>query len=210
MSEATLIHPGAAEGNTWLKSYYFTRAAFSVVWVAAAFTLADSMFGIVAALLLIYPAWDAAANLVDAQRNGGLARNPTQALNAVASGLVTVAVAVALTTSMNAVLGVFGVWASLSGVLQLATGVRRWKSCGAQVPMVLSGAQSAIVGILFIKQASSPEVPSVADIAPYAAFGAFYFLVAALWLAVSDIRSRVIATQPGVDTERKVVNSRRE
>jgi hypothetical protein len=33
-------------------------------------------------------------------------------------------------------------------------------------------------------------VPSVADIAPYAAFGAFYFLVSSGWLIVSAARRR--------------------
>jgi uncharacterized membrane protein HdeD (DUF308 family) len=178
------------DGNQWLTRYYVARAAFSIVWVAAAFTLATSMSAIVGALLLIYPAWDAAANIVDAQSNGGVKRNPTQTLNAAVSAVTTGAVALALATSMNAVLGVFGVWASLTGLLQLATGMRRWKRFGAQWPMILSGAQSALVGLLFLKQANAPEVPSIAAIAPYAAFGAFYFLVSALWLTVTDARRR--------------------
>jgi uncharacterized membrane protein HdeD (DUF308 family) len=190
MTEYLVTKPKSSAGNRWLKSYYFTRAAFSVVWVAAAFTLADSMSGIVGALLLIYPAWDAAANLVDARRNGGVIRNPTQLLNAAASGVTTVVVAIALAMSMNAVLGVFGVWAALSGLLQLATGIRRRKGSGAQWPMIISGAQSTFVGIMFLQQANSAEIPSIAAIAPYAAFGAFYFLVAALWLTVSDARRR--------------------
>lgn len=188
MTETVVAKPNSSEGNRWLKSYYFTRAAFSVVWVAAAFTLADSTPAIVGALLLIYPAWDAAANLVDAQRNGGVKRNPTQLLNAAVSGVTTAAVAVALAMSMNAVLGVFGVWASLSGLLQLATGLRRRKGSGAQWPMILSGAQSTGVGIMFVLQANSAEIPNITAIAPYAAFGAFYFLVAALWLTVSEAR----------------------
>lgn len=188
MTETVVAKPNSSEGNRWLKTYYFTRAAFSVVWVAAAFTLADSMPAVVGALLLIYPAWDAAANLVDAQRNGGVQRNPTQLLNAAVSGVTTAAVAVALAMSMNAVLGVFGVWASLSGLLQLATGIRRRKGSGAQWPMILSGAQSTAVGIMFVLQANSAEIPRITAVAPYAAFGAFYFLVAALWLTVSEAR----------------------
>lgn len=190
MTETIHEKPDTADGNKWLTGYYVTRAAFSVAWVAAAFTLATSMPAIVGALLLIYPAWDAAANLVDAQRNGGVKRNPTQTLNAVVSAVTTGAVALALGTGMNAVLGVFGVWAALTGVLQLATGVRRWKRFGAQWPMILSGAQSALVGLMFLKQANAPEVPSIAAIAPYAAFGASYFLVSALWLTVTDARRR--------------------
>jgi uncharacterized membrane protein HdeD (DUF308 family) len=189
MTQTIHEQPGAADGNNWLTRYYATRATFSVVWVAAAFTF-SSVSAIVGALLLIYPAWDAAANLVDAQRNGGAKRNPTQTLNAAVSAVTTSAVALALATSMNAVLGVFGVWATLTGLLQLATGVRRWKRLGAQWPMILSGAQSALVGLMFVKEANAPEVPSIAAIAPYAAFGAFYFLVSALWLTVTDARRR--------------------
>ncbi|MGE2722426.1 DUF308 domain-containing protein [Mycolicibacterium celeriflavum] len=140
------------------------------------------------ALLLIYPAWDALANAVDARQNGGLRANPTQTFNTAVSCLTTVAVAVGLAVSMNAVLGVFGVWATLSGLLQLATGVRRWKHVGAQWAMILSGAQSAVVGAMFLGQAAGPATPSAADIAPYAAFGAFYFLVSAIWLTVSAAR----------------------
>jgi uncharacterized membrane protein HdeD (DUF308 family) len=96
---------------------------------------------------------------------------------------------------MNAVLAVFGVWAALSGLLQLATAVRRWKRVGAQWLMIVSGAQSAAAGTMFLRQAGAPEAPSVADIAPYAAFGAFYFLVSAVWLTVSAARRRRTATR---------------
>lgn len=33
-------------------------------------------------------------------------------------------------------------------------------------------------------------MPGIADVAPYAAFGAFYFLVSAIWLTVADARRR--------------------
>jgi uncharacterized membrane protein HdeD (DUF308 family) len=178
------------QSDHWLKSYYAWRAAFSIVWVVAAFTLGKNLPLVAAMLLVIYPAWDAAANYVDAQRNGGLKRNRTQSLNLVVSGVTTAAVAIALGTSMNAVLGVFGVWAVLSGLFQLATGVRRWKSHGAQWAMILSGAQSMLAGAFFVVQANSAAAPGITDIAPYVAFGAFYFLVSAVWLTVSDMRLR--------------------
>ena len=179
-----------ADNNAWLKRYYITRAGFSIVWVAAAFALANSATAIVAALLLIYPAWDAIANVIDARRNGGLRRNPTQAFNAGVSTVTTIAVAVALTQGMNAVLGVFGVWASLSGLLQLGTAVRRWKTSGGQWPMVLSGIQSTVAGASFVVKAGAPAVPQITEIAPYAAFGAVYFLISAIWLTVVDARRR--------------------
>ncbi|WP_292975511.1 DUF308 domain-containing protein [Mycobacterium sp.] len=169
--------------DTWLARYYSVRAAFSIAWVAAAFALASSTPVIVSALLLIYPAWDAAANLVDAHRSGGLTRNPTQLVNAVVSVGVTAAVAVA--NSPHAVLTTFGVWAIFSGLLQLATGARRRRGNGGQWPMILSGAQSTLAGAMFVAKASAPHVVTITTVAQYAAFGAFYFLVAALWLARS-------------------------
>ena len=193
MIATNINQPNSLQKNNWLKSYYFSRAAFSIVWVTAAFTLAKGMPPLAALLLVIYPAWDAIANLVDTQRNGGRKQNPTQALNVAVSGVATAAVAITLGISMHAVLGVFGVWAALAGVFQLGTGVRRWKTYGAQWAMVLSGAQSVLAGVFFIKQANGATAPSIADIAPYAAFGAFYFLVSALWLTVSDVRRRQAA-----------------
>ncbi|MFJ7439603.1 DUF308 domain-containing protein [Methylorubrum thiocyanatum] len=171
----------------WLSSYYFLRAGVSVGWVAAALTVGRAAPPAAAALLVAYPAWDAAANLIDARRSGGLAANPSQSLNAAVSGAVAVAVALALGWSLHAVLAVFGVWAILSGLLQLVTGLRRWKA-GAQWAMVLSGAQSTLAGGFFVKLAAGAASPGITDIAPYAAFGAFYFLVSAVWLRLAMIR----------------------
>lgn len=183
--ETNLIQSSTA----WLKSYYFTRFTVSTAWVLLAFTVAKTIPPLAATMLVAYPAWDALANFVDAQRTGGLNRNKTQLLNFVISIITTVVVAIALGKSMNAVLAVFGVWAVLSGLFQLATAVRRWKS-GAQWAMVLSGAQSALAGIFFVKMADSAATIDITNVAPYAAFGAFYFLVSAIWLTVSDARRK--------------------
>ena len=177
-----------ADRERWLKQYYFIRAAFSVAWVVAAFAAGASSAAVASALLVLYPAWDAAANFVDALRSGGFNQNRTQALNVVVSLATTAAVLIALQMSMNLVLAVFGAWAILSGLLQLGTAVRRWKSYGAQWAMVLSGGQSALAGGFFIFQATSPAVPSIANVAGYAGVGALYFLVSAVWLTVSEWR----------------------
>jgi uncharacterized membrane protein HdeD (DUF308 family) len=91
---------------------------------------------------------------------------------------------------MHRVLAVFGAWAILSGLLQLGAGLKRWKRFGAQWAMVLSGAQSALAGAFFIFQAGLPAMPSIATVTGYAGFGAFYFLVSALWLSVGAARRR--------------------
>ncbi|WP_028135838.1 DUF308 domain-containing protein [Bradyrhizobium japonicum] len=184
------IAPGTTDQAQWLRQYYFLRGAFSVAWVVAAFAIAPSSAVIAAALLVAYPAWDAAANYLDALRSGGLSQNRTQGLNVLVSLATTIAVILALQVSMNWVLGIFGAWAILSGLLQLGTAVRRWKRFGAQWAMVLSGSQSALAGGFFIFQASMPVVPSIADVAGYAAVGALYFLVSAVWLTVGTWRRR--------------------
>jgi uncharacterized membrane protein HdeD (DUF308 family) len=171
-----------------LKRYYFLRAGVSVVWVAAAFTVGVANPVAAGILLVLYPAWDAFANARDALANGGLRANGAQALNLVVSAVTTLAVLLTLRSGMHAVLTVFGAWAVLAGLLQLAAGVRRWKAYGAQWAMILSGAQSALAGVFFIKQATGPATPSIATIAPYAAIGAIYFLISAVWLAVKNRR----------------------
>lgn len=176
----------APRGNDqWLKLYYFSRAAFSVLWVAGALTIGRHSFAVAAALLVLYPAWDALANVIDAARSGGLAANRSQAINVAASSVMTIAVILALTMNMNWVLGAFGLWAIFSGLLQLGTAVRRWKTSGGQWAMILSGGQSAVAGAIFMSQAQMPQEPSISTVAGYAGVGAFYFLVSAIWLSVS-------------------------
>jgi len=177
--------------SSWLRSYYFVRALFSIGWIVAAIvsaTLSGSQSALASVLLVIYPAWDAVANLVDARVNGGLKANPAQSLNVAVSTITTLAVIVAVLNSTYAVLAVFGVWAILSGLLQLSAAVRRWRIYGAQWVMVLSGAQSALAGAFMISKSFAAAPPSILDIAPYAGFGAFYFLLSAVWMTVAAYR----------------------
>ena len=177
------VNPAPADRERWLKTYYFVRAAVSLVWVVAAFTVGQHDLPLATAMLIAYPLWDAAANYWDASRSGGLVHNRTQMINVVVSLITTVVAAYALFDGMTWVLGVFGAWATLAGLLQLGTAVRRWK-IGAQWAMILSGGQSALVGALFITQAHTPILGSVKTLAGYAALGAVYFLISAIWLSV--------------------------
>jgi uncharacterized membrane protein HdeD (DUF308 family) len=174
----------------WLRQYYFVRTAFSAVWVALAFSIGQHTSAVAAALLIVYPAWDALANYIDMSRSGGMAKNRTQMINGVISVVTTVAVIAALQVSLNAVLAVFGVWAILAGLLQLGTAIRRWKQLGAQWAMILSGGQSALAGAFFIAQAHAMTAPALDRIAGYAAVGAVYFLVSAVWLTVGQLRRK--------------------
>lgn len=186
MSAQMSVQNRVQSSNGWLKSYYYLRFAVSAAWVAVAFAVAKNVPPLAAVMLVAYPAWDALANYVDAQRTGGLGSNKSQLLNVVGSIVATIAVAIALGRSMNAVLAVYGVWAVVSGIFQLVTALRRWKTNGAQWAMILSGAQSALAGLFFVSMAGGTEAIGIVNVAPYAAFGAFYFLVSAVWLSVSD------------------------
>ncbi len=191
-SLAPVQTPAPTTGSTltgWLRTYYFLRAAVSVAWIALALLVGRADATAAAILLIAYPAWDAIANYLDARKNGGLRSNMSQAVNLAISAMTTLAVAVALGIGMGAVFAVFGAWAALSGLLQLITAIRRWKSAGAQWVMVLSGAQSALAGGYFVVLAMAGTAPGIAAIAPYVAFGAFYFLVSAIWLSVRIARS---------------------
>ncbi len=164
-----------------LRNFYYLRAIVAFAWVAIVFAAAKAPPLVAGTLLVIYPAWDAIANVIDARRSGGLAANPGQRFNALTSIITAVAMAVAFTLRGNegGVL-VFGMWALLAGLFQLAVGIRRRK-LGGQAFMMISGAQSALAGVHFVFKAFD-NAPSVAQIAPYAAFGGFYFLLSALWL----------------------------
>ncbi len=188
MNETTL-HANATTQDGWLEPYYYVRAAFSIAWIGLAAAFGTGFPPLAAALLILYPAWDALANLADGRRSGGILSNRPQAINVLVSLAVAVAIAAAL-PNMHRVLAVFGAWAILSGLLQLGAALRRRKHSGAQWAMILSGAQSALAGTVFIHQAGGQATPSIATVIGYAGFGAFYFLVSALALSIKGRRLR--------------------
>lgn len=165
-----------------LRNFYFLRAGVAFAWVAAVLLSAPASAALTATLLVLYPAWDALANVLDARRSGGRQANPGQTFNALVSAATAVAMGIAFALHGNAggVL-VFGAWALLAGLFQLAVGIRRRK-LGGQAFMMISGAQSALAGVFFVIQ-SFGAAPTLAQLAPYAGFGGLYFLLSALWLS---------------------------
>ncbi len=167
------------ERAAWLRKLYFIRAAFSLAWVALAFTVAKQSAPLATALLVAYPAWDALANLMDVRQTGGAAANPTQVANIWISAIVTAAVTLSPALGWHIDLAIFGSWAILSGLMQLVTAIRRRKTNRGQWVMMLSGAQSALAGGFFVSQQGS-AAPVLQTIAGYAMVGAAYFLVSGL------------------------------
>ena len=179
------------ERAAWLRKLYFVRAAFSFVWVALALTVARQSPLLATGLLIVYPAWDALANWLDARMTGGLKANPTQTLNMWMSTVVAIAVTVSLARELQIALIIFGAWAVVSGLLQLATAIRRRKSNRGQWVMMLSGAQSALAGGFFISQQGG-SAPVLQTLVGYAAVGAVYFLISGLVILFANRGAKAV------------------
>lgn len=164
-----------------LRTLYFGRAAFSIVWVSLLLLFVKSSPTITGLLLLLYPTWDVAATFFDIRANRGASSKLPQYVNIGIGIITTVAVSVALKQGVPTVLIVFGAWAILTGLIQLVLGLRRRRELGGQWPMMLSGGQSVIAGVSFIAMAQAPTM-GIINLAGYSAFGALYFLIAAFRL----------------------------
>jgi uncharacterized membrane protein HdeD (DUF308 family) len=183
----------AAETARSLRTLYFIRAAFSITWVILVALLAKTSFGIASVLLIIYPAWDVIGTFLDIRANSSssVSKMP-QYINAAISTITTVAVGLALQKGVPEALMVFGAWAILTGLIQLILAIRRRKLLGGQWPMIISGGQSIIGGTSFILLAHDPTM-GITSLAGYAAFGAFYYLLAAFRLSKANDNTLVTA-----------------
>lgn len=182
----------AVETASSLRTLYFTRAAFSIVWVVLVAALAKTNVTIATILFIIYPAWDALATFFDIRANPPSANKTPQYVNIAISIITTVAVIIALQKGIPEALIVFGAWAILTGLIQLILGLRRRKQLGAQWPMIISGGQSMLAGVSFVIMAHAPN-QGITTLAGYAAFGAFYFLLTAFRLTKTINATQVVA-----------------
>ncbi|TSJ44107.1 hypothetical protein FO440_08010 [Mucilaginibacter corticis] len=165
-----------------LRKLYFIRAAFSITWVILVALFAKTSPGIGSLLLIIYPAWDVVGTFLDIRANKNSPSKTPQYVNLVISSITTVAVGIAIQKGVPEALMVFGAWAIGTGLIQLILGLRRRKLLGGQWPMIISGGQSMLGGTSFIILAHDPT-KGITSLAGYAAFGAFYYLLAALRLS---------------------------
>jgi len=177
-----IIDSTAVKTARSLRSLYFARAAFSIVWVILISIFAKTNSSIAAILFIIYPAWDVFATYLDIRANPPQVSKTPQYVNAGIGVLTTIGVALALHKGVPAALMVFGAWAIITGLVQLILGLRRRKELGGQWPMIISGGQSMLAGSVFIAMANLPTM-GISNLAGYSAFGAFYFLLAAIRLS---------------------------
>ncbi|WP_229253977.1 hypothetical protein [Dyadobacter sp. NIV53] len=176
------INGQAQQTSRALRQLYFIRVAFSVTWVILVILFAKTSFQIASILLIVYPAWDVIGTFLDIRANRHSSSKTPQYINAVISAVTTAAVILALQEGIPEALMVFGAWAILTGLIQLVLALRRRKLFGGQWPMIISGGQSTIAGISFILMAHDPAM-GIVNLAGYSAFGAFYYLLAAISLS---------------------------
>jgi hypothetical protein len=155
------------------------RAAVGLVWavvvaIAAGSAGMDLSAGL-ALLVTAYPVIDVVASLAEAAQGGPAAGRLR--FNAAVSTLAAAGLAVAAFGSdVSAVLAVFGAWAIVSGLIQLANAIQRRRTGAREIPMLISGGLSAIVGIAIIASSRGDD-PRLDTLAGYAAFGAVLFLI---------------------------------
>ncbi len=102
-------------------------------------------------------------------------------MNIAISIITTILVIIALQKGIPEVLMIFGAWALLTGLIQLVLGLRRRKVMDGQWPMILSGGQSMLAGVVIFAMAHSPN-QGISNLAGYSLVGAVYFLIAAIRL----------------------------
>ncbi|MGI5201305.1 hypothetical protein ACQEU6_06870 [Spirillospora sp. CA-108201] len=179
----TITAPAATGVAPTLRRLYFVRFGFALVWAALLFPTASSINPLTAVLIVLYPAFDVAAAIVDARSarvdvSGGSAQGLY--VNIAISTLATVGLAVALASGIPAALRVWGAWAVVAGIVQLVVAVRR-RRLGGQWAMIASGAISVLAGTSFFLMASREDA-SLSNVAGYALLGGVFFLVSALRL----------------------------
>lgn len=158
------------------------RAVLALLWAVAVLAAVgddvprtgSAVPAAAAALLAAYPLIDVVASLLGAGAPGAARRalRVNAAVGVVAAGAVGLA---AFGADAGATLAAFGAWAVVAGALQLAVALRR-RSTGRGLPMVLSGALSAVAGLGFVAAGGRAEA-DLRMLAGYMVAGAVFFLV---------------------------------
>jgi uncharacterized membrane protein HdeD (DUF308 family) len=172
-----------------LRSLYLIRVIFSLIWVALVFTTSASLKStdtptvVAAVLLVVYPLWDVVATLLERRMAGTGSTSPVSAINMALGLAATIGMIIAVLFTIGTALLVFGIWALLSGAIQLVVAIRRRRTVGAQWPMIISGGLSVLAGAAFAAMSGS-ATSGLSTVAGYSAFGAFWFLVSVIALSL--------------------------
>jgi uncharacterized membrane protein HdeD (DUF308 family) len=175
--------PGSSAFISTLRGLYVIRFAVAVVWAVLLFLTAGHAGPALTLLLIVYPLVDAAAVVVQLRSEGrGNAPRPAEWINVALSVLAGIALGVTSGISTGAVLVAWGLWAALSGILQLVTAILRRHS-GGQVPLIVSGAISIVAGVAFLAQGIQ-GAGTATQVGGYAILGGIFFLISAIRLSL--------------------------
>lgn len=163
-----------------LRTLYFVRFGFAVVWAVLVMLTASTLNPVSVALLVLYPLFDVAAAVIDFRSSAATRTRAPLYVNMGLSLLTAIGLAVAATSGIPSVLRVWGAWAITAGIVQLIVALLRYR-LGGQWPMILSGGISTLAGTSFILMASGAKA-SVTGIAGYAILGGVFFLISAIRL----------------------------
>jgi uncharacterized membrane protein HdeD (DUF308 family) len=133
--------------------------------------------------------WDAIATLLERRLAGTGSTSRVSAINMALGLAAGIGMIIAVFSTIGTALLVFGIWALLSGAIQLVTAIRRRRAVGAQWPMIISGGLSVIAGASFAAMSGS-AASGLATVAGYSAFGAFWFLVSVIALTLRARRAQ--------------------
>ncbi|WP_152364613.1 hypothetical protein [Microlunatus speluncae] len=183
MSTSVANAPAAAEsarGTKALRTLYYVRFGFAVVWAGLLLLTASALGPVSIALLVLYPLFDVAAAVIDFRSSGATRPRAPLYVNMALSLITAVGLAVAATSGIPAVLRVWGLWAITAGIVQLIIAIQRYR-LGGQWAMILSGGISVLAGTTFILQAGGANA-SLTTLAGYATLGGVFFLISAIRL----------------------------
>ncbi|WP_433199690.1 hypothetical protein ACQP00_27440 [Dactylosporangium sp. CS-047395] len=176
----TVAAPGLSTTASALRRLYFVRFGFAIVWAAVMIPLAKDLNPLTTALLVLYPLFDVAAAVVDARASRSTGSPVLLYVNIAISLLAAIGLAFAGASGVPAVLRVWGAWAVVAGLVQLAVALPR-RRLGGQWPMIISGGISVLAGGSFIAAAAADD-PALTNAVGYAIPGAIFFLIAAIRL----------------------------
>jgi hypothetical protein len=180
-----------------LRNLYFTRTAVQLLWAVIVIATAVSNPALAAGLLILYPLWDVACTLYDLSSTTRSGPPTAQYVNVVLGSLAAIGIGLTAFQSPQQAVVIFGAWALVAGLAQLAIGISRRKQLGGQWAMILSGLQSAAAGVAFILGGLHDKT-HIKDLGGYAIFGGVYFLIAGLLMHRKlSQNSRVAAVATG-------------
>jgi uncharacterized membrane protein HdeD (DUF308 family) len=160
-----------------------------VFTTSASLKSADTPTVVAAVLLVIYPLWDVVATLLERRMAGTGSTSRVSAINMALGLAAAIGMIIAVLSTIGTALLVFGIWALLSGAIQLAVAIRRRRTVGAQWPMIISGGLSVLAGAAFAAMSRS-ATSGLSAVAGYSAFGGFWFLVSAIALSLGTRRAK--------------------